>query len=278
MRLLIAIIFSAAGVLGCGEKAKQPIPTPPEKQEDAFINDENLEPSNPDWNTEGFSVTDTCTFDDKENCDELRVTIKAADAKTGDRVSSSFDGRAGEQIGLAFTAEAKSSKYEDGVNDSERVALGFRQIPSDADTESEGAKAALLWKPRAITSGSIEVVFRDIGRCIVEEAYSKKGKLDEDKAEDCEDLKKTGFSKYEETKKFSYRIEKGKLQTAKEAALNALDAQCKAEMLSSMIGAVPGLLGGSTAGVLTAGVGGFTSHLQCQAQKEQIEAQFGTEE
>ena len=167
------------------------------------------------------------------------------------------------------------SKYEDAVRDPDRLVFGFRDLPRDVETEEKGTTAALIHIPEREGSERYTVVVRDHGRCMVEHAYDKDGDLDEDKADECDDIEES-MPEYDEVKTVTARIERSRLDEQKDAALSQVDAQCKANMLTSVIGAVPALFGGNVGGaVLSAGTSAFTGKIQCDAQKDAIESQFG---
>lgn len=221
----------------------------------------------------------TCSYEERterNQCDKVKLEIKVADVTKGDDLDNdSLTGKSQEKIDLAVSLEADGSKFQDAVRDSARFKIGFRSLPEKAKSDSQGATGTVTWTPKAAASGTFDVVVRDVGRCIVETAYSKKGKLSEDKADKCQDLDGDDeFSEFDEVKTVSFTIEKGALEEKKELILKQIDAQCKNGALTGIISGVPGLLSGNPNAIVGVGAQTLMSNLECKSAKEKVELEF----
>lgn len=279
IRYQIFVITVVVLCVGCKPQGQGKVnaPTPTAKAELASSETDDQEQLQ-NFEDDTFNVS-TCSYEERNQpnqCDKVKLEIKVADITNGnDLDNDTITGKSQEKIDLAVSLEADGSKFEDAVRDSARFKIGFRSLPEDAKSQINGATGSMTWKPKVTASGTFDVVVRDVGRCIVETAYSKKDKLSEDKADSCQDLDgDEEFSEYDEVKTVSFTIEKGALEEKKEQILKQIDAQCKSGALTGILSGVPSLLSGNPNALIGVGAKALTSNLECKSAKEKVELEF----
>lgn len=221
----------------------------------------------------------TCGYEDRNKkniCDKLKLKILVTDTTTGDELDDDTVTTKGrEKVDLSVKLAGSSSKYDEAARDYERLKIGFRSLPEKAKGDDDKLHGTFSWTPKMAATGSFDIVVRDVGRCKVETAYSKKGKINESKAELCEDLDSDEeFSEYEQTKTISYTIEKSSAEEQKDLALKQLAAQCKTGALTGIISGVPGLLSGDPNALIGVGANTLMSNLECKSAQEKIELEY----
>lgn len=225
MKLYVAVGCAVVAIflsLGCRSDGQNSSPVL--KESKAVVADDVSDDSN---DLENEAKVTNCK---RKSCKSMKVTIAMINEATGGKLSN-FIGETNTDNRLVFKGS---------VGDQREVGLRIDEAPYNGEVETNDDAIVLVLNTSEVTSGSVDVVARDISRCL---AY-------ENNDETCRDMELDDYKKYEFQSTFSYQIkvdaDTKAAADAKKAADEAKDAKCKNGILTAGVGVLVGAIGTST--------------------------------